>query len=1074
MTPAFLARAHRTLPLPLCEHRKSESVAETCEGGNGPEFYCVPVLPKTSTWSAGPADDQKMSGLSAESTRRRCSCSTKFVFSVLTLSFRSAMTYSHITEVYKAGLTQPERQRFSWSLPPSSSSDDSLGNGITYAIDPFLCEQLLPRFREQSQDTWAKVLNLGVTFVDCADIYDAFGRAFGTWSSNHKLIAFKDVSKLCANGGNANAKSMGCELAEVTINAREPTQAETDLAAWVIDYPSKGTSSAWTRKPNGRRTTAGIDVPNGYAIRFSTMTFNTAQCWYLDNTFCAPLHALTVIVDLMLRVGLLLLWILGFVMLVLWLFSAGQQAHAEISADGDHLESSRGARVGAGFRTQPMSRPEAGAWRRRLSCCRAAGSGLLDAVERLSGLNTTLCLLLLVAPPLIYIRIYLPCKECYDFEAAAAHEIGHILGFFHPNQEGVSNYFAAAGPMGVSICNEPLENLEQLGSVSLLSDSIMFSTTTHKARSCLSSDDLDGLNYLYPSCDLVRAERPLCIKSRRRSGYLRMLLAMGVPVLLGVLLAQLLVCYAAQRERKRFTQLANDLHVIKSAGALGALQQFDMSRLRRRRWWKRSAGATPLLGGNGRSKGFLRDSRTMRDFAEAARTAAVGLEGSRRRANARAGWLACGSAAVAALTTQHEDGSSADSTATTRGDAPRRKQQVSRSADLSEAIELFEPAPIFAWVRKGEIANLRGPLSRLSGGLREMHEELTDGRHGDVERSGGSSASAARGKAAGRRREWRTHRMGGALRGGKIGAKNDIYRRLSNQLPVCVDAFIDGEEIESRDLATVIRRVEALETAGLRHVQAAQDSGGEPYGAKAGRMKQPLPPHELAPADGTSADESAYADARVLEPEMCAAKGVDSSQATLAPLAPTRGDTFLAWDAWLKADPRDPLPKITPKPEDLRLPWESPTTAEVDTSYTAVTQRATSGPQWQAEDEAAAWAAWTKPRAQDRPVRTYRVSAIACSVASTLRMRGGVRGGGNVRAQSASGCRGLRYAPLVRKEDRSSFLRWFASVSQIVERSEGNQQPANGERKEAAAEANAAMHTVLKLIASLEGRASQS
>ena len=67
------------------------------------------------------------------------------------------------------------------------------------------------------------------------------------------------------------------------------------------------------------------------------------------------------------------------------------------------------------------------------------------------------------------------------------------------------------------------------------------STVKHRAKSCLTSDDLDGLNYLYPSCDLVRTAAPLCVKSKRRSGYLRLLLAFGVPVLLGVLLTQLLL-----------------------------------------------------------------------------------------------------------------------------------------------------------------------------------------------------------------------------------------------------------------------------------------------------------------------------------------------------------------------------------------------------------------------------------------------------------------------------------------------------------------------------------------------------
>ena len=48
-------------------------------------------------------------------------------------------------------------------------------------------------------------------------------------------------------------------------------------------------------------------------------------------------------------------------------------------------------------------------------------------------------------------------------------------------------------------------------------DSIMFSMTQRQDRTCLSSDDLEGLNYLYPICEgafqpLSKTGEPLCIK----------------------------------------------------------------------------------------------------------------------------------------------------------------------------------------------------------------------------------------------------------------------------------------------------------------------------------------------------------------------------------------------------------------------------------------------------------------------------------------------------------------------------------------------------------------------------------
>ena len=56
-------------------------------------------------------------------------------------------------------------------------------------------------------------------------------------------------------------------------------------------------------------------------------------------------------------------------------------------------------------------------------------------------------LFLLVFPPIFYDQIFLPCWDCYDFEAAIAHEVGHVLGFDHPD-------------------TSPGENLEQVGSLS--------------------------------------------------------------------------------------------------------------------------------------------------------------------------------------------------------------------------------------------------------------------------------------------------------------------------------------------------------------------------------------------------------------------------------------------------------------------------------------------------------------------------------------------------------------------------------------------------------------------------------
>ena len=56
-------------------------------------------------------------------------------------------------------------------------SNHGIGGGISWVLDPKFCEQLLPRFPEESV---AGGLNI-IQFVTCTDIEDAFSRGFATF-----------------------------------------------------------------------------------------------------------------------------------------------------------------------------------------------------------------------------------------------------------------------------------------------------------------------------------------------------------------------------------------------------------------------------------------------------------------------------------------------------------------------------------------------------------------------------------------------------------------------------------------------------------------------------------------------------------------------------------------------------------------------------------------------------------------------------------------------------------------------------------------------------------------------------
>ena len=158
-------------------------------------------------------------------------------------------------------------------------------------------------------------------------------------------------------------------------------------------------------------------------------------CWYLDSWFCGALHALRD--SLFLTIGAALWGAFSF-SLIYWL-----------------LRLWRAARVRSAEEQRELTPPLAA--RRH---ARRFGVG----ARHWSGIAATVWLVLLVAPVPLLRGVIAPCRECFDFEAASVHEVGHALGLGHPNGGGANVYqraLAAGLPLNASECLNPWRGVRQ-------------------------------------------------------------------------------------------------------------------------------------------------------------------------------------------------------------------------------------------------------------------------------------------------------------------------------------------------------------------------------------------------------------------------------------------------------------------------------------------------------------------------------------------------------------------------------------------------------------------------------------
>jgi hypothetical protein len=422
--------------------------------------------------------------------------------------------------------------RARWTLPYDALSQEGLSRKLRFAVDPAFCEQVRPWFVESMRMSWAG----GSTLCRCEEIQETLVRGFKAWAFNNKHIDFYNVSWECSA---EEIAAESCAAAEIFISASAPrAEAERDEAAVTTLETSTNTSDGEPPRDTsdggeggGGKLIAGDRAINKANIRF---ILGDDACYYLDDSFCRALTSCDFDVKSLVLGVHVVCHVLGIGMLAWRVFRFGRS------------------------------------WKRKGK--ETAHKLLLKFLSR--QWLTWVIGILIIFPNVTYFGLLVPCLDCVSFEALAVHQVGIALGLA-PLTDETATWGVAILPEGGTVdttCGNAHLKPGVMGWSEACSGdgpwtcserdfSVMLRPSPYHNRACLSQDDLDALNALYPSCKGANTQ-PICIRSERNHVWINFVCMGCVPLVAVALLAFAGLLLARRRQQQRMKKASLMQHCL--------------------------------------------------------------------------------------------------------------------------------------------------------------------------------------------------------------------------------------------------------------------------------------------------------------------------------------------------------------------------------------------------------------------------------------------------------------------------------------------------------------------------------